>query len=666
MKRLFFAVAIIISIASALFQTGCSSKSQDFKVYAWLAGEVDMPDQDLDYYFRKSAEVGIDGILLECHGGYPEILGDSTSFRDSAALVILRRAAVYAKKYNVELHAWMWTTNRCEKALRNAHPEWYQINGNGESLNDIKLYNREHYRFLCPNHEGVTEYLKERVRELAEVDGLTGIHLDFIRYPDAILPYGLHKSRGVVQDKVYPLWDCCYCDECRAQFKAKYGVDPLDLEDPTSNADWMQFRWDTMAKFASDIAAEIKACGKVASCAVFASPAESKKLVRQDWANYRNMDMIIPMIYHDMYNQPGQWLETATQEGVEALAAAKNKAKVISGFIPSRQTTLEQYLQYAKNGGAAGMAIFSLESFKRRPENWELLDRTLNYENRADWVAAQMHKTNTPHVIIAAHRGDWRNYPENSLPSIESVIRMGADIMELDLKMTKDSVLVLSHDITVDRCTDGTGKVSDYLYADLVKLHLRNNEGEVVDTLHIPTLKEALQVCKDKICVNVDQGYWYYDQVLKITEELGVTDQILIKNVMPYEQAKATMDKYPHNMMYMPIINLWTTDGVEMLDEYLQEGKTPIAFEVCFRNWEDSVFVNSSRAIRAAGAKVWTNTLWPSISGGPGTDDQTAWGGERPNPDAVYGRLLDNGVTMIQTNNVKEVLEYLRRIGRHD
>ena len=107
------------------------------------------------------------------------------------------------------------------------------------------------------------------------------------------------------------------------------------------------------------------------------------------------------------------------------------------------------------------MAIFSLESFKRRPENWELLDRTLNYENRADWVAAQMHKTNTPHVIIAAHRGDWRNYPENSLPSIESVIRMGADIMELDLKMTKDSVLVLSHDVTVDRCTDGTGKVSD-------------------------------------------------------------------------------------------------------------------------------------------------------------------------------------------------------------
>lgn len=60
-------------------------------------------------------------------------------------------------------------------------------------------------------------------------------------------------------------------------------------------------------------------------------------------------------------------------------------------------------------------------------------------------------------VLVASHRGDWRNYPENSIPAIESVIRMGVDIMELDVKMTSDSVLVLSHDKTVDRCTNGKG-----------------------------------------------------------------------------------------------------------------------------------------------------------------------------------------------------------------
>lgn len=367
---------LTIFLSAALLLTGCS-KQEPFKVYAWLMGSLAMPEQDLDDYFRNCADAGVGAIFLECHGSHPEVLGDSTAFRDSASLTILRRAAVYAKKYNVELHAWMWTTARAEMSLRNTHPDWYQVNGEGNNLNDIRLYNRPYYKFLCPNHEGVTDYLKDRVRELAEVDGLAGIHLDFIRYPDAILPYGLHKSRGVVQDKVYPLWDCCYCDECRAKFKAQYGIDPMDLENPTECPEWMQFRWDTMAKFASDIAAEIKACGKKASCAVFASPSEARKLVRQNWPNYRNMDMIMPMIYHDMYNQPAEWVQTATAEGVQELKDNGNKAKILSGVMVPRDGDITSLLNYARNGGASGLMLFSLESFKRHPENWQTLKKSI-------------------------------------------------------------------------------------------------------------------------------------------------------------------------------------------------------------------------------------------------------------------------------------------------
>ena len=278
-----------------------------------------MTDEVLEDYFSRAADAGLSGIFLECHGGYPEVLGDSTAFRDSAALVILRRAVPVAQKYGLELHAWMWTTNRCEHALLEAHPDWYEVNGLGESLAEIEMYNRKHYRFLCPTHEGVAEYLKDRVRELAEVEGLTGIHLDFIRYPDAILPYGLHESRGVVQDKVYPQWDCCYCDECRAAFKAQTGIDPLELEDPTACPEWMQFRWDAMARLADGLLAEIRACGKVASAAVFATPEESRKLVRQDWVQFRHADALLPMIYYSSYAQPREWVETASREGVEAL-----------------------------------------------------------------------------------------------------------------------------------------------------------------------------------------------------------------------------------------------------------------------------------------------------------------------------------------------------------
>ena len=78
---------------------------------------------------------------------------------------------------------------------------------------------------------------------------------------------------------------------------------------------------------------------------------------------------------------------------------------------------------------------------------------------RAAAIVAEIHNPSSKNVVVACHRGDWRNWPENSLAAIESVIGMGADIMELDLKLTKDSVLVVCHDRTIDRTTSGKGRV---------------------------------------------------------------------------------------------------------------------------------------------------------------------------------------------------------------
>lgn len=368
-ENLFVAAAMLLMLAVSV-----SCTSEQDKVWVWISGKLDMPDEQLEHYFSKCKETGIEAVIMECHGSKPVVL-DSTSFRDSAALEIIRRAVPYAQKYGIELHAWMWTTNRVEKHFREAHPELYQVNAQGESCLDIKLYDREHYRWLCPSHPESTEYLKDRVRELAEIEGLTGIHLDFIRYPDVILPYGLHESRGVVQDKVYPLWDFCYCETCRAEFKKLHGIDPMDLEDPTANEQWMQFRWDLMANMASEIAAEIKKCGKVSSAAVFASPEESKKLVRQDWANFRNFDYLFPMIYHKFYAKEDPWVETATREGVEALKAAGNPAKLCSGLfvwhVPADR--IPEFMQYVKNGGSHGICFFSLEGIDKAPEYWDKL-----------------------------------------------------------------------------------------------------------------------------------------------------------------------------------------------------------------------------------------------------------------------------------------------------
>ena len=106
---------------------------------------------------------------------------------------------------------------------------------------------------------------------------------------------------------------------------------------------------------------------------------------------------------------------------------------------------------------------------------------------------------------MASHRGDWRNYPENSIAAIESVIGMGVDIMELDLKLTKDSVLVLCHDHTIDRTTSGKGRVCDITYDSIRRCVLKTGHG-VKTTHRMPTLREALEVCKEMIVVNVYLG----------------------------------------------------------------------------------------------------------------------------------------------------------------
>ena len=64
-------------------------------------------------------------------------------------------------------------------------------------------------------------------------------------------------------------------------------------------------------------------------------------------------------------------------------------------------------------------------------------------------------------VLVVAHRGNWSIAPENSLAAIDSAIQMKVDIVEIDIRKTKDGELVLMHDDTVDRTTNGTGKVKD-------------------------------------------------------------------------------------------------------------------------------------------------------------------------------------------------------------
>lgn len=283
------------------------------------------------------------------------------------------------------------------------------------------------------------------------------------------------------------------------------------------------------------------------------------------------------------------------------------------------------------------------------------------YANRAEMIAAQIHNPNSKYVVVACHRGDWRNYPENSIPAIESIIRMGADIMELDLKLTKDSVLVLSHDWTIDRCTTGKGRVSDYTLNELKQFRLRRAHGVATDSLHICTLREALECCKDRICVNVDQGYEYYDMVLAITEELGVTDQILIKGKHSVATVAEKMAAHEHNMMYMPIIDIQKEQGQKLFQEYMDTKTVPLAYEVCWKKLTPEVS-DCFKKVVESGSKLWVNTIWGSLCGYLDDDKALDCG----DPAEVYDQVIALGASMIQTDRPELLLNYLRKKGLHD
>lgn len=285
----------------------------------------------------------------------------------------------------------------------------------------------------------------------------------------------------------------------------------------------------------------------------------------------------------------------------------------------------------------------------------------VQYANRAERIVAELHNPSSRNVLVVVHRGDWRNYPENTVPAIESIIRMGADVMELDLKLTKDSVLVLSHDKTIDRCMNGKGLVSDYTYEELLQFRLRRAHGVVTDSMRICTLREALECCKDRIVVNVDQGYEYYDLVLALTEDLGVTDQILIKGKRPVKEVEAKMAAHEHNMMYMPIIDIQKEQGQALLNEYMLTGIVPIAYEVCWKKMTPEVRAAMDRIIES-GSKLWVNTIWGSLCGY--LDDDAAL--DCGDPAKIYDQVIDLGATIIQTDRPEQLLKYLRSRGLHD
>lgn len=151
-------------------------------------------------------------------------------------------------------------------------------------------------------------------------------------------------------------------------------------------------------------------------------------------------------------------------------------------------------------------------------------------------------------AIISGHRGcDVADYPENSIEAFEYVLQYTPAFFEIDPRMTKDSVVVLMHDATLDRTTNGTGKLSDYTWAEVQKLQLKDRFGKLTP-YHIPTLAQVIEWARGKTILNLDKK----DVPAEITDKIikehkaGAFVMVTVHNA---EQAKFYYQKDPNRMM---------------------------------------------------------------------------------------------------------------------
>lgn len=278
-------------------------------------------------------------------------------------------------------------------------------------------------------------------------------------------------------------------------------------------------------------------------------------------------------------------------------------------------------------------------------------------EDRAEKLRSNLFN-NPKYVTIVAHRGDWRDHPENSIPAFKSCIDMGIDMIEIDIHRTKDGELVLMHDRTVDRCTNGKGKIADMTYEEIKKLRLRPQHNASVTRNHIPTLEEVLTLCKGKILINIDKGYDYFQQVYELMEKTGTTNQVIIKSGNALDKIKKENGAVLDKVIYMPIVNLNDENAEKSIDEFITIH--PVAIECCISKYNDDV-ERLLQKISNAGIKIWINSIWASLCDGH-DDDRAVELGE---PDESWGWILERGGSVIQTDRPNALLQYLKKHKRH-
>ena len=143
--------------------------------------------------------------------------------------------------------------------------------------------------------------------------------------------------------------------------------------------------------------------------------------------------------------------------------------------------------------------------------------------------------------VTYAHRGASEYYPENTLSSFYAGVEMGANGIENDIQRTKDGVLVVFHDDTIDRVTDGSGKISDYTYRELLRFTVKNEKYNRFDK--IMTFEEFLKyfAWRDLTLAIELKQFGIAKDVIDMIDDYGARDKCIITS-FKYEELVAARE----------------------------------------------------------------------------------------------------------------------------
>lgn len=133
-------------------------------------------------------------------------------------------------------------------------------------------------------------------------------------------------------------------------------------------------------------------------------------------------------------------------------------------------------------------------------------------------------------IMVAGHRGCRKFYPENTLLSIQNALDKKVDMIEFDLNLTKDKVVVVMHDNTVDRTTNGTGYIHDMTLEEIKALDAGGKFGKIYEGLRVPTLREFCELVSpySDLLFNVEikeKTHETVDLTMKILDEFHLLER---------------------------------------------------------------------------------------------------------------------------------------------